>query len=274
MKAYLTSFWLLCFVLVLTVTGIVILEVLKDHWATIDPDAGIIDDDDFYEDIGQGWHQMDLGPFSISTPTRFLFRQLPGLDSYAGEITDGESVIFFDYGWLSASLDGRNPEVNEGARDTICGIPAYFVRPTGKGGEKAAAHFSHIDGKDELNLYADQQMNSGLFIQIMLTIRFPGCEEKVELDPDLPLFSQASVPGGKFLFQICAACHKVTGTLVGPGLGDVSVERFEEWYFGNEIPTDTTLNWQGPRIHRKLFPVSNKDREALKAYIYEPYFCY
>ncbi len=274
MKAYLTSFWLLCFVLVLTVTGIVILEVLKNKWAIIDPGAGIIDDDDFYEEIGQGWHQMDLGPFSISTPERFLFRQRQGIDSYVGEFTDGVSTISFDYGWYSGSLEDRNPETNEGARDTICGIPAYFVRPISQGTGNSAAHFPKVKGDNKLTLYSNRNMDSELFIQIMITIRFPGCEEKVELDPELPLFSQASVPPGKFLFQPCATCHKVKGALFGPGLGDVSKERFEEWYWADPAPApvDSLYKSLGPGWHRTNMPLEQGELEDLLEYIsqYKP----
>lgn len=269
MKAYLTSFWLLLLTLILVVVGIVILEDLKRKWAIIDPDAGVIDDDDFYTKIGQGWHQMDLGAFSISTPERYLFRQRQGIDSYVGEITDGESIIYFDYGWYSGNLDGRNPETNEGSRDTICGISAYFVRPIGKGTGNSAAHFANVKGDNELTLYADQQMNSALFIRIMLTIRFPGCQEEVELDSELPLFSQASVPAGKFLFEVCGACHKVKGTLVGPGLGDVSEDRFKEWYWADPAPADSLHKSLGPGSHRANWSLEQDELEDLLEYVHQ-----
>ncbi len=46
-------------------------------------------------------HLIDLGKFSLITPTDFKYKKVKGIDSYVGEIQNWNSTFFFDYGWYS-----------------------------------------------------------------------------------------------------------------------------------------------------------------------------
>lgn len=46
-------------------------------------------------------HLIDFGKFSIIIPTDFKYKKVNGIDSYVGEIRNGKSTFFFDYGWYS-----------------------------------------------------------------------------------------------------------------------------------------------------------------------------
>lgn len=41
--------------------------------------------------------------FRMSLPTEFKYEKVDGIDSFVGEINNGKSTFFFDYGWYSPS---------------------------------------------------------------------------------------------------------------------------------------------------------------------------
>jgi hypothetical protein len=46
-------------------------------------------------------HLIDFELFSIILPTEFKYEKIDGIDSFVGEIKNGKSTFFFDYGWYS-----------------------------------------------------------------------------------------------------------------------------------------------------------------------------
>lgn len=44
---------------------------------------------------------IDIGPFSFTVPHDFEYKKLQGIDSFVGEITNGETTFSFDYGKFS-----------------------------------------------------------------------------------------------------------------------------------------------------------------------------
>ena len=46
-------------------------------------------------------HLIDFGLFSIILPADFKYKKIEGIDSFVGEIKNGKSNFFFDYGWYS-----------------------------------------------------------------------------------------------------------------------------------------------------------------------------
>ena len=49
----------------------------------------------------EGWHKIDLKAFELSTPKEYKFTPHQGIDSFVGEISNGQVVISFDYGCYS-----------------------------------------------------------------------------------------------------------------------------------------------------------------------------
>jgi hypothetical protein len=48
-------------------------------------------------------HLIDFDLFSIILPTDFKYKKVDGTDSFVGEIKNGKTTLFFDYGWYSPS---------------------------------------------------------------------------------------------------------------------------------------------------------------------------
>lgn len=48
-------------------------------------------------------HLIDFDVFSIILPTDFRYKKVDGIDSFVGEIKNGNTIFFFDYGWYFPS---------------------------------------------------------------------------------------------------------------------------------------------------------------------------
>jgi PBP1b-binding outer membrane lipoprotein LpoB len=48
-------------------------------------------------------HLIDFDVFSIILPTDFRYKKVDGIDSFVGEIKNGNTIFSFDYGWYSPS---------------------------------------------------------------------------------------------------------------------------------------------------------------------------
>lgn len=59
----------------------------------------------------ESWEVMNLSSFEISVPKGFEYRQIQGIDSYIGEITNDSISISFDHGWYTNS--GPNTLIDE-----------------------------------------------------------------------------------------------------------------------------------------------------------------
>lgn len=62
-----------------------------------------------------GWHLIDLKSFEIMTPKDYEFKRQQGVDSFVGEITDGDVIIRFDYGCYTG----------KGVRDRVEGLAQF-----------------------------------------------------------------------------------------------------------------------------------------------------
>jgi hypothetical protein len=56
-----------------------------------------------YVSQNDGNHLIDFDLFSIVLPKDFEYKKVDGIDSFVGEIKNGESKFIFDYGWYSPS---------------------------------------------------------------------------------------------------------------------------------------------------------------------------
>jgi hypothetical protein len=68
--------------------------------------------------LGQSkWQVKDVGPFTISLPSGWVFQPARGVDSFIGSFKGDMIALSFDYGWYSNSLsdyEGKDYRVNRG----------------------------------------------------------------------------------------------------------------------------------------------------------------
>lgn len=57
--------------------------------------------DVYVESEKPNWHKIDLKNFELETPKEYQFQPHQGIDSFVGEISNGQVTFFFDYGWYS-----------------------------------------------------------------------------------------------------------------------------------------------------------------------------
>jgi hypothetical protein len=74
---------------------------------------------------------LDLNKFTIDIPSKWIYQQIPGYDSFVGDIKINDNeMIYFDYGWHSnhLNIDTLTHSINY---KTIDGKLAKIVSPKG-----------------------------------------------------------------------------------------------------------------------------------------------
>jgi len=92
-----------------TSIGIIIIAILAIYYVLdksktykeIQYDKPITDNSFYGLTTKPNWHKIDVGAFSIETPTTYLYTKFRGIDSKVGQISDEVDTILFDYGWYS-----------------------------------------------------------------------------------------------------------------------------------------------------------------------------
>jgi len=121
------------------------------------------------------WQKLDAGPFSISAPPGWQFRQLPGVDSFVGEFVGGDVVLTFDYGRYSTELRGLKKPAYTIAKEFVDGRNAKVVKSqTPSNG--ITGIYVRISPHDALCLWAKDLTSSQqeLLLKIFETIRLGG----------------------------------------------------------------------------------------------------
>src|SRR5258708_37182026 len=105
------------------------------------------------------WHKLDAGPFSISAPLGWEFRQLPGVDSFVGEFVGGVVIVTFDYGRYSTELRCIRKSTYPVAKKFVDGRSAKVVRPQTPGNGITGVYV-RVSGHDALCLWAKDLTSS------------------------------------------------------------------------------------------------------------------
>ncbi len=86
--------------------------------------------------------------FSLRLPPGWKLNELQGIDSYVGEVVGDGVRLVFDYGAYSPPLNyGNDPEAPYSVfYDTIGGVEAKLVTPTGESGGITGVYFKHLGG--------------------------------------------------------------------------------------------------------------------------------
>ena len=117
-------------------------------------------------------HLIDFDLFSIILPTDFKYKRIDGIDSFVGEIKNGKSTFFFDYGWYSYSLTEENKERQLFATDTINGKIAYLTKPKTTGNGTIGIYIEKAFKENRFNLIGKGIQNEELILDIFKSIKF------------------------------------------------------------------------------------------------------
>ena len=121
-----------------------------------------------------GHQRLAARKFSVSVPPSWQLKELPGTDSYVGEIGGDGITLYFDFGWYSDPLSPANYPGHTRTSETIGGEQATIVVPNVVGSGVTGVHFPDLGGKVRLtisgrDLTASQQ---DTVLAIFRTIRF------------------------------------------------------------------------------------------------------
>jgi hypothetical protein len=121
-----------------------------------------------------GFQRLAAQGFSVSVPPGWQRKDLPGIDSYVGEISGDGITLHFDFGWYSDPLSPQNYPGHSRTSETIDGERATIVVPSAVGNGITGVHFPDLGQKTKLtisgrDLTASQQST---VLQIFRSIRF------------------------------------------------------------------------------------------------------
>lgn len=144
----------------------------------------------------KGWHKLDAGPFSISTPSGWEFHQLPGVDSYVGEFVGDGMTLTFDFGRYSTELRHAKKPAYIITKKSIDGRAAKAVSPRIPGNGVTGV-LVRLDSHDALclwgkNLSVEQQ---ALAYKIFETLRFGGPTPPSLIPPSPPPANESAGRG-------------------------------------------------------------------------------
>lgn len=136
------------------------------------------------------WRRLDAGPFSISAPPGWNFRQLPGVDSFVGEFVGDGLTLAFDYGRYSTELRKAKKPTYDISKKSIAGRTARVVSPRALGGGITGLYV-HVGGHDALCLWEKDLTGAQekLVLKIFETIRFGGPMPRSVVPPPPPATS-------------------------------------------------------------------------------------
>ena len=86
--------------------------------------------------------------FSLQLPPRWKLNELQGIDSYVGEVVGGGTRLTFDYGSYSWSLNPGDDvaHLHTVTYETIGGVEAKLIAPTGDSGGYTGVYFAKLGG--------------------------------------------------------------------------------------------------------------------------------
>ena len=183
-------------------------------------------DPDKYTSLGDGWHRIDLGPFSIDTPDRFYHVRKGGIDSYVGLIIDRKDSMHFDFGWYSYSYgDGRYLR----SHDTIHGQKVIIAF---KNDHIAGVHFPLLNKSNKLTV-STAQLSDQDNRRIIRSIKINGISGPTSSVLGQNKESDLFISGSSLFKANCTSCHHLDKKIIGPALRGVvsrtSVEWFTNW---------------------------------------------
>ncbi len=99
-----------------------------------------------------GWESIMLGRFQISLPKGWQYVPAQGIDSFVGQLTNGEMELSFDYGWYSNRLDRwQGPGFDRNCR-SIDGYVAVIVNEYAAQTGRVGIHFPDLGGGNGLTI--------------------------------------------------------------------------------------------------------------------------
>lgn len=121
-----------------------------------------------------GWQKLDAVAFSIMAPPGWRLHQLPGADSYVGELIGDTVVLRFDFGAHSNPLQDVKAPVYVILNRRIAGHRARVVSPRTPGHGITGVYFPKTFDSNKLSVFA-KDLNSEqeeLVLKIFETIQF------------------------------------------------------------------------------------------------------
>tara|TARA_A100000171_G_C2123827_1_gene142329 strand:+ start:930 stop:1739 length:810 start_codon:yes stop_codon:yes gene_type:complete len=182
------------------------------------------DSEVIYTNIGNRWHKIDLGAFSIETPSEFKYIKEQGIDSYVGLITNKIDTFYFDYGWYSNELDEQG---FIRSYDTINGVPAITVFSKTGG---AGVHIPKANEDNKLTVFSST-LHKELAFDIFSTLKISGRNGRTT-KPLGEKFIQGFSKGKQLFNTNCNVCHALDIKLVGPHLRNIVQRTNREWFVG------------------------------------------
>lgn len=121
------------------------------------------------------WPRIVAGPFAISAPPGWKFRQLNGVDSFVGEFVGDDVVLTFDFGRYSTELRKARKPAYVITKKSIGGYAAKVVIPWTPGNGLTGVYI-RAKGHDALCLWGKNLTSTEqeLALEIFETIRFRG----------------------------------------------------------------------------------------------------
>lgn len=208
----------------ITLLAVIVLSIMIALMVTTPDLLSKKRDSEIYTNIGNGWHKIDLGTFSIETPSEFKYIKEQGIDSYVGLITNKIDTLYFDYGWYSNALDEQG---FAHSYDTINGVPAITVFSETNG---IGLHLPKVKGDNKLTIFSST-ISKELAFRIFSTLKIAARNGKTT-KPLGETFIQGFSKGEQIFNTNCNTCHALDRKVVGPHLRNIVQRTSREWFVG------------------------------------------
>ncbi|MEL7144962.1 MAG: cytochrome c [Bacteroidota bacterium] len=209
---------------IIACTMVLIALVIGLTFSQLDFDSWLLNlqDNTKYTRVRNGWHRIDLGPFSIETPQKFRHIPQRGIDSYVGLIADKKDTLFFDYGWYSYSYEGDR---YIRSHDTIQGKKAIVALVDD---QLQGVHFPSANGQNQLTISGDL-LNDETVRKVLRSIKIGGRSgyTSSRLGENKEII--VALEGRRLFKQNCSHCHLLDRKMIGPPLRHIVERTSKEW---------------------------------------------
>lgn len=118
------------------------------------------------------WHAAETDYFTLWLPAGWYVVELQGIDSYVGQITNGTTTFYFDYGIYSTHLIREGDTRYTVTYEEIDNDDAELIRPKTAEGNISGVYIDH--GSKDLTISATglSSTNTDLLFNIARTVQF------------------------------------------------------------------------------------------------------
>jgi hypothetical protein len=207
--------------------------------------------------------EFDFKVFKLELPNTWRKIERNGIDSFVGELTDGNDSIYFDYGRYSSDFKHEDDLTQLFSKEKVNGKKAIITKPTNYGKGLVGILFKKANHKNKFVLAGRNLKNEQIVLEAFKTIVFEDSEkDTIPIKFNFNGYFNPNI-GRNLFMQNCASCHHPSKYGTGPSIKSMDLISMKKWIL-DSTETKRTETIADKFYHQKKFNQYLSEEDLMK----------